>query len=603
MSKSLQDIESFFQQKSNGYSEQLEVTKNRIRKTSILRISIFLITVLGIYISSAYHWSLVVGTSVVGFGIFIYLVIKHTKLFKHKQWLTALVNINQSELKLLKGDTSGKADGAEYLNPEHSFAADLDIFGRKSLFQLINRSATKQGQELLANILLKPIKDKIELVGRQKAVADLKDKTDWRQQFQATGLVTEDEEDSIEEVIKWSDSSQSSFNTWFYRIMLVLNPLIGFAVILLISLNILSFGAFVLFLFLPFAIIAPKLGIINHEHGQLSRKSAMLEKYSSLMHLIENEDFKSQLLKNAKTKLVSSDDSAAVAIKQLSKISNTFDFRLNFLVGILLNVFFLWDIIQMIRLEKWKNTFRGKLPDWFTTLAHIDELNSFSGFAFSHPKSVFPDISDKEFEYNAKNVRHPFINPEKSVGNDVAVDGWGTFLITTGANMAGKSTYLRTTGINLILAMTGAPVLADEFVFTPVDVYTGIKTSDSLQDGESYFFAELKRLETIIRLLENGEQLFILLDEILRGTNSADKQKGSNALIRQLINLDASGMIATHDLSLGKLAESFPENVTNKRFEVEIKNNELDFDYKLKDGVSRNLNATFLMKKMGITVD
>jgi DNA mismatch repair ATPase MutS len=182
------------------------------------------------------------------------------------------------------------------------------------------------------------------------------------------------------------------------------------------------------------------------------------------------------------------------------------------------------------------------------------------------------------------------------------MEGFGQFRIITGANMAGKSTYLRTVGINLVLAMTGSPVLANSFVFSPVDVFTGIKTSDSLQAGESYFFAELKRLKEIIVQLEKGKTLFVILDEILRGTNSADKQKGSKALIRQLIQMKASGLIATHDLALGELADFFPENIKNQRFEVEIENNELKFDYLLKEGISQNLNATSLMKKMGITL-
>ena len=216
--------------------------------------------------------------------------------------------------------------------------------------------------------------------------------------------------------------------------------------------------------------------------------------------------------------------------------------------------------------------------------------------------SVFPKFSD-DFSILAENASHPFIAKEQSIGNPININGWKHFNVITGANMAGKSTYLRTVGVNLILAMTGSAVFADKFVFQPVEIITGIKTSDSLQDGESYFFAELKRLKQIIVRLENGERLFIILDEILRGTNSADKQKGSLGLIKQLLSLNAAGIIATHDLALGKLIESFPENISNKRFEVEITNNQLEFDYKIKDGISQNLNATFLMKKMGIVTD
>jgi DNA mismatch repair ATPase MutS len=257
----------------------------------------------------------------------------------------------------------------------------------------------------------------------------------------------------------------------------------------------------------------------------------------------------------------------------------------------------------MIRLEKWKSRNDRKLEKWFDSLYAVDELNSFAGFAFNHPEVVYPVFSEKDFKLEASGMKHPFIDRRTCVGNDSHIKGWKDFQVITGANMAGKSTYLRTVGINLVLAMTGGPVLAKSFVFKPVDLFTSITTSDSLQDGESYFFAELKRLKQMIDLLENGNKMFIILDEILRGTNSADKRKGSKSLISQLVRLGASGFIATHDLALGELKKEFPEHVENKRFEVEIINDELYFDYKLKEGISQNLNATFLMKKMGITVE
>ncbi|VAW28652.1 MutS-related protein, family 1, partial [hydrothermal vent metagenome] len=316
----------------------------------------------------------------------------------------------------------------------------------------------------------------------------------------------------------------------------------------------------------------------------------------------EEKAFGSKIMKEAVRTLVEGEASAFKAVRQLSGISKAFDYRLNMFAGFFLNIFFMWDILQSLRLEIWKNQYGDRLSLWFEALAQVDELCSLAGFAFQHPEAVFPKVVPKDFRVQGKNLKHPFIDPAVCVGNPVNIDSWSRFHIITGANMAGKSTYLRTIGINYVLAMTGAPVLADSFVFTPVQLFTGIKTSDSLQDGESYFFAELKRLKEIIVRLENGEKLFIILDEILRGTNSKDKQKGSKSLLRQFVRLGASGLIATHDLALGDLAADFPENVINKRFEVEIEHDQLQFDYLLKEGVAQNLNATFLMKKMGITV-
>lgn len=603
MNKTTEDIRRFYENQLLAHSNSLEAAKKSIRKTSISRIAIFLITILGIYLASTINWITVALVSAAGFGLFVFFVIRHARLFKQKQWYEALVKINKTELKVLDGDTSEKYQGTEWINPEHDYTSDLDIFGKKSLFQLIDRSATQHGRIALASTLASPIKNSGILKNRQAAIAELRDKATWRQQFEATGKLSDEGEESINELLNWVKATDTSFGSAFYKLMLVVVPVTGFSVIGLISFDYLGFGAFILFLLLPFFIYMTKMGAINKEHSELSQKAGLLEKYAGIMKLVEDENFESDILNKAKNNLTSSERSASHSIEKLSKILSSFDYRLNFLVGIFLNIFFLWDFKQCIKLENWKSQHRDDVNEWFETLARVDELCSFAGFAFNKPQSVFPETTEGRFELKATNAKHPYINQNKCVGNSISFDNWKQFQIITGANMAGKSTYLRTTGVNLVLAMTGSVVLADAFVFTPVDLFTGIKTSDSLQDGESYFFAELKRIETLIRLLNSGKKMFIILDEILRGTNSADKQKGSKSLIAQLINLNAVGMIATHDLALGELAKTFPGYVTNKRFEVEIENNELVFDYTLKEGISQNLNATFLMKKMGITVE
>jgi len=262
----------------------------------------------------------------------------------------------------------------------------------------------------------------------------------------------------------------------------------------------------------------------------------------------------------------------------------------------------LWDILQARRLDAWRNTYKNDVEEWFELIARFDALNSLAGFWYNRPDFIVPEPREKQFVLEATNCGHPLLKAETRVDNPVSFNGWKNFIIVTGANMAGKSTYLRTIAVNFVMAMAGAPVCAQQFVFSPASIFTGIRTRDNLLENESYFFAELKRLKAIIDSLQAGSKLFIILDEILKGTNSKDKQQGSKALLRQLIRFDSSGLIATHDLTLGELINDYPVNIRNKRFEVEIKNEELVFDYKLKDGISQNLNATFLMKKMGITI-
>ena len=594
--------EQFFRQQVTQYEQQLSQIRKNIRQVAALRISVFLITVLGIYLTAGQTWIAVLLVAFTGFSLFGFFVFRHIRLYKQKKWVESLLSINENELRLLKRDTSHQPDSRAFLDVAHPFAADLDILGKRSLFQLLDRSATHIGREHLALTLLYPLKQKEQIKKRQDAIAELSAIPHWRQAFQALGNITEEDITGVEDLLKWAKDTKTVFNKPVYKVLLIITPLLGFVDVGLVSFGLLPYSSFLAFLLLPFFVLVPRLAQINKAYAHLSKKTSLLEQYAALFEKTEEKYFHSSIMQQTVQTLAEGETSAFGAVKQLSGITKAFDYRLNMLAGFFLNVFFLWDIWQTIRLEKWKNRYGKKLSLWFDTLAQVDELCSLAGFAFQHPEAVFPEVAVGNFRVQGKNLKHPFIDPAVCVGNPVDIDGWGKFHVITGANMAGKSTYLRTVGVNFVLAMSGAPVLADSFVFTPVQLFTGIKTSDSLKDGESYFFAELKRLKEIIVRLEKGEKLFIILDEILRGTNSKDKQKGSNALLRQFIRLGASGLIATHDLALGDLAADFPENVINKRFEVEIEHNQLQFDYLLKEGISQNLNATFLMKKMGITV-
>ncbi len=591
------EIPGFFIRKKEEKEQELAVIQKKMRKISQGRIVVFLLTVLAIYLTSTTTLSLVAAVTLFGTAVFATLVTAHLRLEKKKQTAETLLEINKLEIRLYHRDTSGQPDGLEYTEAHHPYAADLDITGKRSLYQLLNRSATQRGRKRLARTLLNPPMDSRQIQLRQEAIRELTEKPVWRQAFQATGNLAEKNS-----TLSFHEKPfVFSFDRLFYRILLFLNPIVGFTILYFVSFQGMNILFFLLFLLLPLTVVGGKLKVINALHSRLSKKDNFLKTIASLLEKIEQEAFVSELLQKARQELTADVHSASAAMKALKKIAAAFDYRLNMLVGILLNIFFLWDILQCIRLERWEKVYAKKTEHWLDTVALVDELCSLAGFAFQHRESVFATIQDKPFHLESENLKHPFIEQKKCIGNPVHFTSWKQFQIITGANMAGKSTYLRTVGINMVLAMAGAPVLAKRFSLSPVQIFTGIKTTDSLQDGESYFFAELKRLKEIITRLEQEEKIFIILDEILRGTNSADKQTGSKALIKKLIRLGASGVIATHDLSLGELAQHFPENIVNKRFEVEIENNQLHFDYLLKEGVSQNLNATFLMKKMGIT--
>jgi DNA mismatch repair ATPase MutS len=413
------------------------------------------------------------------------------------------------------------------------------------------------------------------------------------------GMRLEDADDDREQIIHWMKKPGEFGRRWFTFLMFAIPP-VSVLMIVLLAAGTVSFQLFTFYLLVPLGLAFSQSKKIGSNHEMLGKKAGMLKKYGMLIKMIEGEVFKADSLDELKRSLTR-EHQAGQALRKLARIIQAFDTRLNIFGWIILNYFVPYDILQARRLENWRNQFSSHAGEWFDILAQFDALISLSNLWYNRPEFILPEPVDGDFVLHGENCGHPLLSAKSRVDNPVFFDDLQQFIIITGANMAGKSTYLRTVAVNYILAMAGAPVCASGFRFTPAGIFTSLRTSDNLLQSESYFFAELKRLKNIIDKLQAGEKLFIVLDEILKGTNSRDKQEGSKALLRQLIRYDAAGLIATHDLSLGDLINDYPKNIRNKRFEVEIVNDELVFDYRLKEGISQNLNASFLMKKMGIT--
>ncbi len=594
-------VQDTYQKLFDKYKEDYAQNDRLFKQYSIFRLVIF-VTGVGLgYLVLTWNFGLGILTFGLFIALFLYLVKRHAKIEAKRLRAQNLQTVNERELAALGGDYSAFDGGEELVDPKHDYSYDLDIFGQKSVFQAINRTASVLGKEVLSGWFKRGLTDKETIQARQKAHNELADKLNFRQEFLAIGTEQLEAENDQDRLMRWLEVPAFYLNHPLYKILIYLMPAL---MALLVGLSFvvpwITWHFPVFLALVNLAIVRQNLPQVGKAHAVLSRRNNMLERYADLLHIIEQEPFEADLLQTLQSHLNRDGVQASERIKTLASISRDFDNRLNVFVAFLFNATILWDLLCMRRLEKWKESAKDELPSWFEVLGQFDALISLGGFAYNHPDYSWPTINTDAFVFQANEMGHPLLDPEVRVDNNLTMEGDGQYVIVTGANMAGKSTFLRTVGVNLVLGMMGAPVCAQAFSFSPMHLLTSVRATDSLQDNESYFYAELLRLKYIVDELKGGQGHFIILDEMLRGTNSRDKQTGSRGYIEQLLGLKAMGLIATHDLSLGTLIDDYPDQIKNRRFEVNILEDRLDFDYKLKEGISQNLNATFLMRKMGI---
>lgn len=590
----------------NHYTERLSLTegklqqvKKQIFRISMLRLALFIAGIAGLYFFYNQTTLLIVCICLTFLPLFI-LVKIHNRFFIRKEWLETQARIIQEELQALSGDYSSFEDGKEYVNPEHPYSFDLDIFGRRSLFQSINRTCTFFGKVRLAEWLQNHLHEKTSIEKRQEMIREISEHTLFREQFRVAGLVHHGQSSDAEKIQAWSQSPAQYLHAGWVKAFIWGVPVINSLLLITSLAGWTSFSwlglSFGIFLVLSFGIIK-RATYIQETYGKQLKS---LNGYARLIALAKAEEWKSAGMQELMERFNLNGQSPIQALQQLSKELDRLDLRNNQFLYVLLEGSIFFQLQEIIRIERWKVRYGQHINEWLKTVGELDALCSLGTFAYNHPQYTYPELTEKPFCFLATQMGHPLMPASQCVKNDATIPSRPFFLIITGANMAGKSTYLRTIGVNYLLACIGAPVCCERLKLYPNQLITSLRTSDSLSDNESYFFAELKRLKRIIDLLNQGQQLFIILDEILKGTNSMDKQKGSFDLIRQFMQLKANGIIATHDLLLGSLIKQFPEEIRNYCFEADIKENELTFSYKLREGVAQNMNACFLMKKMGI---
>lgn len=589
---------------SSFYENDLDKTKSTLvslRKQMLINSLLRLISFVSIFATFFLLYPVnlllaIIGTILV-VGVFLWLIKKHLRLQTQKTYYIRRERIVQNELKALRFDFSEFGAGQKFADPKHNYSYDLDIFGKGSIHQMLNRTITQWGETILANELNLPETNKKKLYAKQDCIAELASDPEFLLHFRSMGKEANSSEEDRERLLRWLGTKSFITKRRGAKLMLYALPTLAFGILLAsIVMPGLTPLFTIMFLF-NLGVIGRDIRKINQEHNSVSSLLAMLKKYQGLLELIENKNYSNDLWKS---QIGSSNMkvSPSYNLKRLTKMVGAFDNRLNFLMAIALEGFLLWDYLCLYRIEQWKNKHTEELQGWLYKVALTDSLVSGAVYAFNNPSYTYPKFSDSRV-YIAKKLGHPLINDKVRVYNDFSVEKAGDFTIVTGANMAGKSTFLRTVGVAQVLSLAGLPVCAEELTVKPMMLYTSMRTNDSLAENESYFYAELLRLKNLLKTLEKTE-LFIILDEILKGTNSVDKQQGSYKALQKIIERKGTGIIATHDLALTQIQQEYPQKVQNKCFEIEIDQAKIFFDYKLYNGVTQKMNAMLLLEQMGI---
>ena len=586
----------FYSEQRTELEKEMAILKKKLFIFGVFRFAVFLTTCFIIYATLGKYPDVFV-ISFFGLLLFSILVIKYINLKREKDIVNEKIEINQLEINVLNRDFHQLDTGQEFINPAHFYSNDIDLFGVGSFFQYANRTSTIDGKIALANVLTE--NKTADIIEKQKAINELSEKVKWRQHFSAlASLVTV--KSKAEFILKWILNYKTVFPKLASTLQIVFS-IISLVSIALVSIGFISFTLIVIWFFTGIFITAIFIKKTNVLYTETDKIRETFKQYHQLLNEIETEIFSSKNLVQHQKIIQSENKKASIIFKDFSKILDAFDQRNNLIIAVFGNAFFLIDLYNAKKVEKWILKYKHTVKNWFEVVAYFDAQNSMANFYFNHPNFVFPEITLEKEIIKSTNLGHPLLKLDKRIDNNFSIDD-EQFFIVTGANMAGKSTFLRTVSLSIVMANCGLPVCAESFKYSPIKLITSMRTADSLTEDESYFYSELKRLKFIVDKIDtdnSGENYFIILDEILKGTNSKDKAIGSKKFVEKLTKSKSTGIIATHDVSLCELENEFP-SIKNYYFDAEIINDELYFDYTLKTGVCKNMNASFLLKKMEI---
>jgi DNA mismatch repair ATPase MutS len=597
-----QDILNDYQQRASLAQEEANKYKKLVNTYSFLRLSIFVLLAIAIYIGAVNDTFTIVAIAfVVLILFFAWLIAKQAKFERQMKYFLDLKQINENETGSILAYSNLYDNGSRFMGEKHYYSSDLDIFGNTSLFQLCNRAATTPGNTKLADWLSAPAQ-KEAIILRQEAIKEISRKNDWKLDVQTRLLFAKTQDiNQLQRLFNYLHIPLDlKGEKWLNRYAAIAPYLLGALVV----------AAF----FVPIAksiavlVALTNLGIVSSRGMYIKKVDLIagkigdtLTSYAIVFEKIETETWQAAHGNNLAQTLIKNNTSGK--IKELGKLINKLNAHLNILVGVVLNAFLLWDIRQIIAIENWKRNNKDNLEAAFEVIADFEALISLSSLSINYPEWCFPKIADGAgYTLTAKNISHPLIPIKNRVENDYELNNAFKVDIITGSNMAGKSTFLRTAGINTVLALSGAPVCADSMEVSVITLISYMRIKDSLNESTSTFKAELDRLQMLLNAVETEPKVFFLIDEMLRGTNSVDKYLGSKAVIEQLISKKAVGMVATHDLQIAQLEKQYPDYVRNFYFDIQVKDGEMLFDYKMKHGECKTFNASLLLKQIGIDI-
>lgn len=583
-----------FQKKKN----KLSALSNRL---STIRLVVFLVFLtLLIWFVRAQDYGFAFLTGLAFFCAYLPLIFYHRRIRDRIWEHQLLIGINQEEINRLDGVFQGVDSGDRFCSLQHPYAKDLDIFGVGSVFQSLDRCFTESGQRRLAHALTS-VKNPEEIRAFQEAAGELAPEVDFCQRSRMLGQKNIIREEAQADLMDWFGAEEDT--SWRTRTRWMVAGANGLSLATIVAV---FFSVSWHWLLLPFALNGVLLRL-NRKRAravmeQTEKSASFLLGLSVLLSELETSTFTSVKLVSVRNALKINNIKASALVRSLAFRFSMLEYARNPYFYLLANMTFLWELHWMTSIESWRILARSGIANWIDALNDFEVISSYGGLAYANPDWIFPDIEEKDFCYEARDLAHPLIFSSRRVSNDFSMRQTGETWILTGSNMSGKSTFLRALGVNAALALAGAPVCAGAMTISPMRVFTSMRTEDNLQESTSSFYAELKRLKQLLDYLDGGLPVFYLLDEILKGTNSADRQAGSRALVRHLQGKKASGLIATHDLELGGLSAVYPDTVFNYSFNSALNDGVLTFDYALHRGVCHSFNATELMKQIGIDI-